>query len=166
MQHNCVHRSATLCPTEIFATDPQVLFYAGFNLLSGVPLLAFYGGWVAKFGAAGFFGLMLTLSLGFGETTAIRARSLGTVDVFDRLTYRHRYAKLVERIGRDALTGLKDRGQFDTREPLMLQAAARSKQSMSLMMIDILALVRERLDRRRLISSSIAGYSFSRICLN
>lgn len=61
--------------------------------------------------------------------------------MFDRLTYRHRYAKLVERIARDALTGPKDRGQFDTREPLRLQVAARSKQSVGLMMVDILALV-------------------------
>lgn len=107
---------------------------------------------------------MLTLYLGFVGTTAIRARSLGAVDVFDRLIYRHRYAKLVERVGRDALTGLEDRGQFDTREPLMLQAAARLKQSVSLMMIDISALVRERLDRRPLISFSTRGYSFSQIC--
>ena len=69
-----------------------------------------------------------------------------------------------ERIGRDALTGLKDRGQFDSGEPLMLQTAARSKQSVSPMMIDILALVRERLDRRPLISFSTRGYSFSQIC--
>jgi diguanylate cyclase (GGDEF)-like protein len=115
----------------------QALFYAGLHLLSGVPLSAFYGGWIAKVGAAGFFSLMLTLYLRFVDTTAIRARSHGAVDVFDRLTYRHRYEKLVERIGRDALTGLKDRGQFDSRGPAMLQAASRSKQSVSLMMIDI-----------------------------
>lgn len=57
--------------------------------------------------------------------------------MFDRLTCRHRYEKLIERFGRGALTGLKDRAQFDTRRPAMLQAALRSKQSASLMMIDI-----------------------------
>lgn len=115
----------------------QVFFYAGLHLLSGVPLTAFYGGWIAKIGAASFFGLMLTLYLRFVETSAIRARPHGAVDVFDRLTYRHRYEKLVERIGRDALTGLQDRGRFDTRGPAMLQAALRSELSVSLMMIDI-----------------------------
>lgn len=115
----------------------QVFFYAGLYLLSGVPLTAFYGGWIAKIGAASFFGLMLALYLRFVETSAIRARPHGAVDVFDRLTYRHRYEKLVERIGRDALTGLQDRGWFDTTGPAMLQAALQSELSVSLMMIDI-----------------------------
>lgn len=107
------------------------------NLLSGVPVSAFYGGWIAKIGAAGFFSIMLTLYLRIIDTSVIRVRPHGVVDVFDRLTYRHRYEKLVERIGRDALTGLKDRGQFDTKGPVMLKAASRSKLSVSLMMIDI-----------------------------
>ncbi|UXS43004.1 GGDEF domain-containing protein (plasmid) [Agrobacterium tumefaciens] len=115
----------------------QLFFYTGLHLLSGVPLSAFYGGWIAKIGAAGFFSLMLTLYLRFVETTAIRARPHGAIDVFDRLTYRHRYERLVERIGRDALTGLQDRGRFDTKGPAMLQAALRSELSVSLMMIDI-----------------------------
>lgn len=115
----------------------QALFYAGLHLLSGVPISAFYGGWIAKLGAAGFFGLMLTLYLRFVEPTFPRTRPQNAADVFDRLTYRHRYEKLVEKIGRDALTGLRDRGQFDSRGPAMLQAAARSKSSVSLMMIDI-----------------------------
>lgn len=115
----------------------QVFFYAGLHLLSGVPITAFYGGWIAKIGAASFFGLMLTFYLRFVETTAIRARPHHAVDVFDRLTYRHRYEELVERVGRDALTGLQDRGRFDARGPAMLQAALRSELSVSLMMIDI-----------------------------
>ncbi|WP_210205548.1 hypothetical protein [Ochrobactrum soli] len=44
---------------------------------------------------------------------------------------------IYERIGRDALTGMKDRGQFDTKGPAMLKAASRSKVSVSLMMIDM-----------------------------
>jgi diguanylate cyclase (GGDEF)-like protein len=115
----------------------QAFFYAGLHLLSGVPLSAFYGGWIAKVGAAGVFTLMLTLYLHFIETTAIHARLHGAVDVFDRLTYRHQYEKLVERIGRDALTGLQDRGRFDMKGPAILQAALRSELSVSLMMIDI-----------------------------
>jgi len=115
----------------------QAFFYAGLRLLSGVPISAFYGGWIAKIGAAGFFGLMLTLYLRFFEETAPRARPQKAVDVFDRLTYRHRYEKLVERVGRDALTGLRDRGQFDAKGPAMLRVAAQSKLPVSLMMIDI-----------------------------
>ncbi|WP_348639337.1 GGDEF domain-containing protein [Aquamicrobium sp. LC103] len=115
----------------------QALFYVGLTLLTGVPVSAFYGGWIAKIGAAGFFSLMLTIYLRFIETTAIRARPQGAIDVFDRLTYRHRYEKLVERIGKDPLTGLQDRGRFDAQGPKMLQVALRSERSVSLMMIDI-----------------------------
>ncbi|MFD2407037.1 GGDEF domain-containing protein [Azorhizophilus paspali] len=57
--------------------------------------------------------------------------------MFDRLTYRHRYEKLVKQVGRDALTGLQDRGRFDTKGPAMLQTASRSSMPASLMMIDI-----------------------------
>lgn len=115
----------------------QVFFYVGLNLLSGVPVSAFYGGWIAKIGAAGFFSMMLTLYLRIIEKSTPRSRPQKAGDIFDRLTYRHRYEKLVERIGRDALTGLKDRGQFDAKGPAMLKAASRSKLSVSLMMIDI-----------------------------
>ncbi|GLU29889.1 GGDEF domain-containing protein [Brucella sp. NBRC 12950] len=115
----------------------QIFFYAGLHLLSGVPLSALYGGWIAKIAAAGFFSLMLTLYLRFVETSAIRTLLHDAVDVFDRLTYRHRYEKLVERIGRDALTGVQDRGRFETKGPAMVQAALRAELSVSLMMIDI-----------------------------
>ena len=57
--------------------------------------------------------------------------------MFDRLTYRHRYEKLIEQVGRDALTGLPDRGQFDTKGPATLQNCAHNKLPLSLMMIDI-----------------------------
>src|SRR5690606_6723506 len=98
---------------------------------------AFYGGWVAKMGAAGFFGLMLTLYLRFIEEPVPGVVPQKAADVFDRLTYRHRYEQLVEQIGRDALTGLDDRGELDTRGPAILQEASRLKLSVSLMMIDI-----------------------------
>jgi diguanylate cyclase (GGDEF)-like protein len=115
----------------------QLFFYAGLHLVSGIPVSAFYGGWVAKIGAAAFFSLMLAGYLRFIETAALHERPHEAIDVFDRLTYRHRYEKLVERIGQDAVTGQKDRGQFDTRGPAMLQDASRSGMSVSLMMIDI-----------------------------
>ncbi|MGO4740992.1 GGDEF domain-containing protein [Bosea sp. 2KB_26] len=115
----------------------QLLFFAGLHSLAGVPTLAFYGGWIAKIGAAGFFSLMLTAYLRLLERDASRAATQGMADIFDRLTYRHRYEKLAEQVGRDALTGLQDRGQFDAKGAAMLQAASTAKLSVSLMMVDI-----------------------------
>lgn len=115
----------------------QVFFYIGLHLLAGVPEPAFYGGWIAKIAAAGFFSLMMAVYLRIFEQAPLPVRSRGAADVFDRLTYRHRYEKLVERVGKDALTGLQDRGQFDAKGGAMLQAASQSGVPLSLMMIDI-----------------------------
>jgi len=115
----------------------QLLFFAGLHILAAVPTLAFYGGWIAKIGAAGFFSLMLAAYLRFLERDGSHAPAQGMADIFDRLTYRHRYEKLAEQIGRDALTGLQDRGRFDVAGPAMLQAAFQTDLSVSLMMIDI-----------------------------
>ncbi|QTH22108.1 GGDEF domain-containing protein [Rhizorhabdus wittichii] len=115
----------------------QFFFYLGLHFLAGVPPSAFYGGWIAKTAAAAFFSLVMTVYLRFFERQPLPARARSAVDVFDRLTYRHRYERLVERVGRDALTGLLDRGQLDAKGTAMLQAASRSNASLSLMMIDI-----------------------------
>jgi len=115
----------------------QAAFWAGLHILTGVPATAFYGGWIAKIGAAAFFAGALTFYLRFVEPSTLPVRARGAVDVFDRLTYRHRYEILVEQVGKDALTGLPDRGEFDSHGPVMLQAAAQSDRWISLLMIDI-----------------------------
>ncbi|MBO4222767.1 diguanylate cyclase [Bradyrhizobium neotropicale] len=115
----------------------QAFFYLGLHHLTGVPESAFYGGWIAKVAATAFFSLMMTAYLRIFEREPLPVQSRRAADVFDRLTYRHRYEKLAERVGRDALTGLQDRGQFDAKGAAMLQAASQSGLSLSLMMIDI-----------------------------
>ena len=121
----------------IVLTFDQMFFYLGLQFLSGVPESAFYGGWIAKIAAAAFFTLMLTLYLRFIETSPLPARSQGPSDVFDRLTYRHRYERLAEQVGKDALTGLQDRGRFDSAGPRMLENSSQTERSLSLLMIDI-----------------------------
>jgi diguanylate cyclase (GGDEF)-like protein len=115
----------------------QAFFYLGLRIVSGVPLSAFYGGWIAKVGAAAFFTLMLSLYLRFARDTGHPTQVHGLGDVFDRLTYRRRYERLVELVGKDTLTGLEDRGRFDAAGPPALVTAARSGRSVSLLMIDI-----------------------------
>lgn len=115
----------------------QVFFYLGLHFLAGVPEPAFFGGWIAKIVAAAFFSLMVIFYLRIFEREPLPVRSRRAADVFDRLTYRHRYERLVERVGKDALTGLQDRGRFDAKGAAMLQAASQSGLSLSLMMIDI-----------------------------
>ena len=121
----------------IVLTFDQICFYAGLHYLAHVPLSALYGGWVAKMIAAAFFSLMLTVYLRFIETDTPGTPATAPRDVFDRLTYRHRYEKLIEQVGRDALTGLQDRGQFDTKGPATLQNCEHNKLPLGLLMIDI-----------------------------
>lgn len=136
-------RVSNTIPGRIFISLAIVLsfdqlgYYSGLHLLTGVPASAFYGGWIAKIASACFFTLMLTAYLRFIEPSQARAPAKGIGDIFDRMTYRHRYEKLVEQVGKDALTGLQDRGQLDEKGPHMLEAASRSGVPMSLMMIDI-----------------------------
>lgn len=115
----------------------QVLFYAGLKYVTGVPISAFYGGWIAKMGAAVFFTLMVSAYLAFVERGELRSEAHTTGDVFDRLTYRHHYEKLVARVGKDSLTGLQNRGQLDAKGPAMLRVASRAGLTVSLMMIDV-----------------------------
>lgn len=112
--------------TTIILSLDQLLFYAGLRLIVPVSLSVFLGGWIAKVVAAGVFSLMLTLYLRFVEHDALGVVTRSAGDVFDRMTYRHRYEKLVEQIGKDALTGLQGRGQFDAKGPAMVRAATES----------------------------------------
>lgn len=115
----------------------QLFFFAGMHLLTGAPLSALYGGWIAKILAAAFFTLAITLYLRFVEPSALRERSHDATDVFDRLTYRHRYEKLAEQVGKDGLTGLQDRGRLDAMGPAMVDVAVRTGTPVSLLMLDI-----------------------------
>lgn len=115
----------------------QIFFYAGLQYVTGVPVSAFYGGWIAKIGAAVFFSLMVWAYLAFVERGELRSETHAAGDIFDRLTYRHHYEKLVARVGKDPLTGLQDRGQLDAKGPSMLEAASHSGYPVSLMMIDV-----------------------------
>lgn len=121
----------------IVLTFDQICFFGGLHYIAHVPLSALYGGWVAKMIAAVFYSLMVTIYLRFVETDTPGTPVTAPRDVFDRLTYRHRYEKLIEQVGRDALTGLQDRGQFDAKGPATLQNSAHNKLPQGLLMIDI-----------------------------
>jgi diguanylate cyclase (GGDEF)-like protein len=89
-------------------------------------------------GAATFYAVLTGLYLRFGETGRtgrIYRRSLS--DVFDVLTYRQRYEALLRQTGRDALTGLLDRGRFDRDAPRAIAEAANAGRSISMLVIDI-----------------------------
>jgi diguanylate cyclase (GGDEF)-like protein len=58
-------------------------------------------------------------------------------DVFDMLTYRERYEELLARTGRDALTGMFDRGRLESQGRQTIEEATHAGMTVSLLLVDI-----------------------------
>ena len=97
---------------------------------------AIWIGFAGKAVSAFFYTLVCWTYLRFGEpqTAAVGTGDVG--DVFQVLTYRQRYEQARQRMVRDALTGLFNRGYFDEALPQALAHAKRSGDSLSVILID------------------------------
>ena len=119
-------------------TFDQLGFYAGLHLLTGAPVSVLLGGWTAKMAAVALYSVLVFVYLRWLERAAGQGRSEPRIgDVFDTLTYRERYEDLLARSGRDALTGVLDRGRLETDGRHRIEAAASVARSISLLLIDI-----------------------------
>ena len=119
-------------------TFDQLGFFVVLKWFLGVPWDVLYGGWAAKMIAAIFYGGLAAVYLRYVEPADARKgarRSL--TDVFDTLTYRQRYETLLRQTGRDALTGLLDRGRFDREGREAVAAAVAGQRPISLLVIDL-----------------------------
>ena len=116
----------------------QLGFYLGLNLLTGAPLSVLYGGWVAKMGAVAIYSVLGGCYLRwFERSSGRRSKAISVSDVFDMLTYRERYEDLLARTGRDALTGMFDRGRLESQGRATVDRAVQAGRSVSLLLIDI-----------------------------
>jgi diguanylate cyclase (GGDEF)-like protein len=116
----------------------QLGFYLGLNLLTGAPLSVLIGGWAAKMGAVAIYTLLVGGYLQWLERPAGRSSKAASIsDVFEMLTYRERYEDLLARTGRDALTGMFDRGRLESLGRSTVDNAAGAGQPTSLLLIDI-----------------------------
>ncbi|WP_395446742.1 diguanylate cyclase [Aminobacter sp. UC22_36] len=118
-------------------TFDQLLFFLGLHLVSGVPISALYGGWIAKMAAAALYSAMLVIYLRFVETRPALSGPEPLLQVFDRLTFRHRYEDLLQKAGKDTLTGTSDRGQFETVAQSLIDRSLAAGKPVSMLMIDI-----------------------------
>lgn len=122
----------------IVLTFDQLMFFIGLHLVSGVPISALYGGWIAKMAAAALYSALLVGYLRFIETSKpTLAGPEPLLQVFDRLTFRHRYEDLLQKTGKDMLTGTSDRGQFEAVAQSLIDQALADRKPVSLLMIDI-----------------------------
>jgi diguanylate cyclase (GGDEF)-like protein len=117
-------------------TFDQAGFFTALHFFAGAPIAVFFGGWIAKMGAAVAYSVMLVAYLRWFEARQIPAPR-GLSDIFDTLTYRERYEALVEHVGRDGLTGLLHRGRFDSDGEAAVAASLRKAEPLSLLIIDV-----------------------------
>jgi diguanylate cyclase (GGDEF)-like protein len=93
-------------------------------------------GLLGKASAVLFYSAALWLYLRYLEPHTVTVGSGGLNDVFQMLTYRQRYEEVRQRMVRDALTGLYNRGYFDEVLPRAVAHAARYQDPVSLMLVD------------------------------
>ncbi len=117
-------------------TFDQAGFYIVLRLLTDAPLAVFFGGWIAKMGAAVVFSLLLVAYLRWIERDT-GAEPGSIADIFSALSYRERYEALLEHSGRDGLTGLLHRGRFEAMGRDAMAAHRRDARPVTLLIIDI-----------------------------
>ncbi|HSX73724.1 MAG TPA: GGDEF domain-containing protein, partial [Shinella sp.] len=117
-------------------TFDQVGFFAALHFLNGAPTEVFWGGWIAKMMAASAYAVLITVYLHYSRISAIPVSPRPISDIFADLTFRERYEDLLDRSGRDALTGVYDRSRLEFEAPRMLSAMLAGAKPMALMIID------------------------------
>lgn len=120
----------------IVLTFDQVGFYAALHFLNNAPIAVFWGGWIAKMMAACAYAVMMTVYLHYSRISAIPVSPRPISDIFADLTFRERYEDLLDRSGRDALTGVYDRSRLEFEAPRLLSAMLAAGKPMALMIID------------------------------
>ena len=118
-------------------TFDQVGFYAALNLLNGAPIAVFWGGWIAKMLAAVIYAVLIAAYLSYSRITALPVSSRPIADIFNDLTFRERYEDLLDRSGRDALTGVFDRSRLEFEAPRSLSAMLAAGKPLALMIVDV-----------------------------
>jgi diguanylate cyclase (GGDEF)-like protein len=97
---------------------------------------AIVAGVVGKLVAALFYSIIYFVYLRFVEPQIAAVGTGDVADVFQALTYRQKYEQARQRMVRDALTGLFNRGYFDEALPMALARAERYGEALSLLIID------------------------------
>jgi diguanylate cyclase (GGDEF)-like protein len=120
----------------VVLTFDQIGFYAALHLLNDAPIEVFWGGWIAKMMAASAYAVLITIYLHYSRISAVPVSPRPIADIFADLTFRERYEDLLDRSGRDALTGIYDRSRLEFEAPRVLAAMLAAGKPMALMIID------------------------------
>ncbi len=124
-----------LVSVAVILTFDQIGFFTALHLVSDTPIEVLFGGWAGKMAAALVYSLMLFAYLRLFEAERLPS-TRGLADVFQVLTYRERYAALVEQAGRDGLTGLLNRARFEEIGERMVRSSIAGGMELTLLVVD------------------------------
>jgi diguanylate cyclase (GGDEF)-like protein len=86
--------------------------------------------------AACAYAVLISVYLYYSRISAIPVSPRPISDIFADLTFRERYEDLLDRSGRDALTGVYDRSRLEFEAPRMLSSMMAAGKPMALMIVD------------------------------
>ncbi|WP_269580996.1 GGDEF domain-containing protein [Roseibium sp. Sym1] len=125
-----------ICGAVVLTFD-QAGFFLALHYVSGAPGHVFFGGWAAKMVATAVYTVLFIVYLKYFDTEKGWLTNRPLRDVFQVLTYRERYHKLLEASIRDHLTGALDRSQYDENAPKILARNLQEGRPVSMLVIDI-----------------------------
>ena len=125
-----------LLPLLVIVAFDQTVFTLMIRGLAPGTMRAILFGLVGKATAVAFYSVISMMYLRFGEPHTATVGTGHVADVFQTLTYRQKYEQARQRMVRDGLTGLYNRGYLDEVLPQALGHAERHGESLSLVMID------------------------------
>lgn len=116
----------------------QLAFWPVLHAVAGIPVEILYGGLIAKSIAAVAYAVLAGIYLRHFERRMFDGLAHPRLaDVFDALTYRERYETLLERSGRDGLTGIADRSRMEAEAEQCTARIIASGDIASVLVIDI-----------------------------
>ncbi|EJL54787.1 diguanylate cyclase (GGDEF) domain-containing protein [Rhizobium sp. CF122] len=120
----------------VLLTFDQIGFFGALHYFLEIPASAFWDGWRAKMFAVCIYTALFAVYEIWIRRDGVPASVRPISDVFSDLTFRERYNDLLNRTGRDVLTGVYDRTRMEMEAPVMVREALRQGQLATVIILD------------------------------
>jgi len=120
----------------VLLTFDQIGFFSALHYFLDIPASAFWDGWKAKIFAVCIYTVLFAVYEIWIRRGGVPASARPVGDVFSDLTFRERYNDLLNRTGRDVLTGVYDRARMEMDAPVMVREALRQGQFVTVIILD------------------------------
>lgn len=120
----------------VILTFDQIGFFGALHYFLEIPASAFWDGWKGKMFAVCIYALLFAVYEVWIRREGIPASVRPISDVFSDLTFRERYNDLLDRTGRDVLTGVYDRARMEMEAPVIVREALRQGHSATVIILD------------------------------